>query len=146
MNRITEVTKRDIFDMDLKNFESHINSILNLNDIDYQLTDGRLINKFDLPFKNNNLEQVPEVGVKELLQEAINYYNEDNLQVAVEKLWDAFERIKTFYNSPTIDKKKSVTKVISNITNGQKAFEELFEKEFQALTAIGNDYRINKAS
>ena len=28
------------------------------------------------------------------------------LQIAVEKLWDAFERLKTYYCSSTVDKKE----------------------------------------
>ena len=68
--------------------------------------------------------------------------DEDNLQIAVEKLWDAFERLKTYYCSSTIDKKKSVEKIVKDMGNSQQAYMELFEKEFRELTTIGNNFRI----
>jgi len=84
---------------------------------------------------------IQEKGLKELLQEAANYYDEGNLKIAVEKLWDAFERLKTYY-SPTLDKKKSVSKIITSMSNQKIPYEVLFEKEFLEITAIGNDFRI----
>ena len=85
---------------------------------------------------------VQEVGLKGLLQEASKYYDENNLQIAVEKLWDAFERLKTYYCSSTVDKKKSVNKIIMDMGNNQQPFLELFEKEFHELTILGNNFRI----
>ena len=84
---------------------------------------------------------IEEAGLKELLQEANTYYEEGNLKIAVEKLWDAFERLKTYY-SPTLDKKKSVKRIINDISENKEPFKKLFEKEFFELTKIGNDFRI----
>ncbi len=75
------------------------------------------------------------------MQDATKYYDEANLQIAVEKLWDVFERLKTYY-SPTLDKKKSVNKIIEDMGGNKQPFIELFEKEFKELTALGNNYRI----
>jgi hypothetical protein len=33
------------------------------------------------------------MGLKELVTEAERYYHDSNKQIAVEKLWDAFERL-----------------------------------------------------
>ena len=54
------------------------------------------MNTFDTQINKNSLVSVQEVGLKELLQEASKYYDENNLQIAVEKLWDAFERLARF--------------------------------------------------
>lgn len=96
-------------------FEPQINAILKLNEIPFQLSKGKLMNTFDTQINKNSLVSVQEVGLKELLQEASKYYDENNLQIAVEKLWDAFERLKTYYCSSTVDKKKSVNKIIMDI-------------------------------
>ena len=82
---------------------------------------------------NDVLGVVEEAGLKELLQEASKYYDANNMQIAVEKLWDAFERLKTYYCSPSIDKKKSVNKIVKDMGNSQQAFMELFDREFHAL-------------
>ncbi|MGL5273472.1 MAG: hypothetical protein ACRC8J_08340, partial [Phocaeicola sp.] len=89
-----------------------------------------------------SLATVQEVGVQELLQEASKYYSENNFQIAVEKIWDAFERLKTYYCSPSIDKKKSANRIVSAMGNGEKVFIDMFEKEFCELTLMGNNFRI----
>lgn len=61
-------------------------------------------------------------------------------QLAVEKLWDAFERLKTYYID--LDKKSSAEKVINEISQNNDKFKELFQEEFIKLTTIGNKYRI----
>lgn len=123
-------------------FESQINTILKLNEIPYQLYNGKLENVFDIQLNKSSLIPIQEVGLKELLQDASKYYDENNLQIAVEKMWDAFERLKTYYCSSTMDKKKSVNKIIMDMGNGQRPFMEMFEKEFHELTVLGNDFRI----
>lgn len=122
-------------------FESQINSLLKLNEIDLKLNNGKVVNTFYNQISKVTLTPVQEVGLKELLQDAAKYYDEANLQIAVEKLWDAFERLKTFY-SPTLDKKKSVNKIVEDMARNKQPFIELFEKEFKELTALGNNYRI----
>ena len=126
----------------LDDFEAQINTILKLNDIAFQLSNGKIVNSFDVQITQNSLGVVEEAGLKELLQEASKYYDANNMQIAVEKLWDAFERLKTYYCSPSIDKKKSVNKIVKDMGNSQQAFMELFDREFHALTSLGNDFRI----
>lgn len=122
-------------------FETQINTILKLNEIELQLSDGKIVNTFNSQINQESLMSVQEVGVKELLQDAKKYYDDGNLQIAVEKLWDAFERLKTYY-SPALDKKESVKKIIEDISSNKQPFKELFEKEFLDLTLLGNNYRI----
>jgi DNA-binding cell septation regulator SpoVG len=122
-------------------FESNIKSLLKLNEISLKLYNGKIEDTYTSQIKNNTLEPIQEVGLKELLQEAAKYYDEGNYKIAVEKLWDAFERLKTYY-SPTLDKKKSVNKLIEDMSNSKEAYIKLFDKEFLDLTTIGNEFRI----
>lgn len=122
-------------------FEAQINAILKLNDITLQLSNGKVVSTFDTQINKKFFMAVQEVGLKELLQDVIKYYDEGNLQIAVEKLWDAFERLKTYY-SPTLDKKKSINKIVENMGGKQQAFKDLFENEFHELTTLGNNFRI----
>lgn len=126
----------------LDDFETQINDILTLNEIAFRFSNGKMISSLDAQINQSSLEAVQEVGLKELLQEAFRYYDENNLQIAVEKLWDAFERLKTYYCSSTIDKKKSVEKIVQDMSGRQQPYVELFENEFRELTTIGNKFRI----
>jgi hypothetical protein len=122
-------------------FEMQINAILKLNGIVLKLINGKITSTFDGQIKNITFAPVQEAGLKELLQEATKYYDEGNFKIAVEKLWDAFERLKTYY-SPTLDKKESINKIILDMGSDKEPYKELFEKEFHELTAIGNNFRI----
>lgn len=58
----------------------------------------------------------------------------------LEKLWDAFERVKTLLNS---DKKKGATSLLKAATVGTEPDEKnLLRTEMETLTNIGNQFRI----
>jgi hypothetical protein len=122
-------------------FEIQINAILKLNDLALKLDNGKIVRTYDSQIKNSTFLPIQEVGLKELLQEATKYYGEGNFRIAVEKLWDAFERLKTYY-SPTLDKKKSTNRIICDMSSNKDPYKKLFENEFLELTAIGNNFRI----
>lgn len=91
----------------------------------------------------NDVAQIKESGLKELLQDAIRAYKTPHpisRKESVEKIWDALERLKTYYI--TMDKKVSAAKIVADMSNGQEAFHTLFNDEFIALTKIGNGFRI----
>lgn len=120
------------------NFTDEVNLILQGGGFVYRLLGG----KIDISQnKIQTTEVIKEVGLKELVDQAINLFNGKNIsdkQLAVEKLWDAFERMKTYYG----DKKTSAERIVNDIANGDKNYIDLFEKEFRELTNIGNNYRI----
>ncbi|UJF16747.1 hypothetical protein LZ578_12230 (plasmid) [Jeotgalibaca sp. MA1X17-3] len=60
-------------------------------------------------------------------------------QIALEKIWDTFERLKTIYGK---DKKKSINKLIDIVSKKSPVTKELLSKEFDELTKIGNAYHI----
>lgn len=87
--------------------------------------------------------KVPEQGLKELLQDAIQLYKTPRPQArqdSVEKIWDALERLKTYYTA--MDKKASAAEIVNDMANNQSEFVAIFDEEFRALTKIGNDFRI----
>lgn len=122
-------------------FMKEINLIFELNDFSLKLNNGKIETKLEGPFVKTSYNLIDEVGLQELLEEAHRYYEKENFRIATEKLWDAFERLKTYY-SPQLDKKKSANKIISEISGEKEHFIEMFKKEFNDLTVIGNNFRI----
>lgn len=139
-----------------KEFLAEINSLLNadgyelyaaskisgkLNDIGYKLEQGKMLCSTDIVINRADVECIGESGLKKLISEAVQYYSENNKRLAVEKLWDAFERMKTYYY-PELDKAKSADRLIENMSGNSPEFKKVYEEEFRALTKIGNDFRI----
>lgn len=129
-------------------FQAEINNIFAKTGLLYKLTDDKIIERIveNSPLTPNvekNISQVKEKGVKELLQDAILLYKTPDpraRQDSVEKIWDALERLKSYYT--TIDKKTSASKIVNDMANNQTEFSAIFDEEFKALTKIGNGFRI----
>lgn len=145
-----ELRFKENFDSNPKIFEefqNEINEIFTKTGLLYTLTNNKIIERtIDNEVLTNGIvkqvENIEEDGLKSLLQEAIKLHRspkpEQNYN-AVEKIWDALERLKT-YNGP--NKKCSLKEILNKVANGNKAFIELFDNEFIALTNIGNNFRI----
>lgn len=86
------------------------------------------------------LEQLTDDDLKELIRSAEEFYEKGQKQLALEKLWDAFERMKTYYTN--LDKKNSANKIVNNMSLGIEDYRKLYADEFKALTDIGNGFRI----
>lgn len=88
----------------------------------------------------DNKANTEDSTLNDLIKEAKERYLNNDKQVALEKLWDAYERIKTIFTSEGLNKKLSAIKLSELISEN---FEEDFiNEEFQRLTNIGNGYRI----
>ena len=122
-------------------FENEINAIFKLNNINVELRDGEIHSTSNTVIGLDDSTNINEAGLEELIRIAEDLYNKGNYSCAVEKIWDAFERIKTYYY-PTLDKKKSVEKIINDISYGNEHIKKMFDIEFKVLTDIGNSYRI----
>ncbi|WP_328918513.1 hypothetical protein OHN99_09800 [Streptomyces jietaisiensis] len=61
---------------------------------------------------------------------------------SLEKLWDAFERMKTLELGAGSLKKPSANQLLTRAASGSEAFRELLEAEFKTLTGIGNRFSI----
>lgn len=129
-------------------FKSAINGIFEKTGLLYKLTDRGMIERI---VENSPLTPeieastllISEVGIKDLMKDAIALYKTPNpaaRQDSVEKIWDALERLKTYYTN--LNKKDSATKIVTDMGNGKSEFIDIFDEEFKALTKIGNGFRI----
>lgn len=84
--------------------------------------------------------QIDDHEFNKLVEQVFQYYKEARIDTATEKIWDAFERIKTFYKQ--YDKKGSITKLIDIVSKNNAEYREMVEDEFTSLTKLGNDFRI----
>lgn len=91
---------------------------------------------FDL--LSNKIAKTKDISFNKMVEDARNFYIEGNKQIAIEKLWDAFERLKTIIKPS--DKKTSANNLIHLLS--QEMNSEIFEGEFKTLTTIGNNYMI----
>ncbi len=129
-------------------FVKEINSIFKKTGLLYQLTDQLLVERIEeATVLSKEMEvivnQVQEPGLKELVMTAIQKHKSpypSDQRDAVEKIWDAFERLKTYYT--TMDKKASAARIVNDMAGGNATYIDLFNTEFEMLTKIGNNYRI----
>lgn len=121
-------------------FENDINTIFKLNNINVEIRNEQIYFINNKTIGVDDSININEVGLEELIRIAEDLYNKGNYSYAVEKIWDAFERMKTYHF--TLDKKKSAEKIINDISYGNKDIWEIFNDEFKTLTDIGNSYRI----
>lgn len=129
-------------------FKKEINGIFEKTGLLYILSDFGMVERVVLnsPLTKQieaQFAQVHEKGTRELLENAIILYKTPAPSYrsdAVEKMWDALERLKTYYTE--LDKKKSIEKIIADMAAGKPEFMAVFNEEFTALTKIGNSFRI----
>lgn len=87
---------------------------------------------------SNKITTTEDQIFNELIDSAKNFYIEGNKQEAIEKVWDAFERLKTILKPE--DKKKSAQDLVELLSVA--IHKPFFENEFKTLTEVGNDYMI----
>ena len=121
-------------------FGNEINAIFKLNNINVELRNGEVHSTSNKAIGLDDSTNINEAGIEELIRIAEDLYNKGEYSYAVEKIWDAFERIKTYYS--TLDKKKSAEKIINDISYGNEHIKKMFDNEFKLLTDTGNSYRI----
>lgn len=129
-------------------FAREVNDIFTMSGLQYVLTEERQIERITdaddfVRQAEGDAKLIPEKGLKDLIAEAIALYHNarpETHHLATEKIWDAFERIKTFYVE--LDKRHSAEKLVNGIANEKAEFVKLFSNEFKTLTEIGNDFRI----
>lgn len=131
-------------------FQNEVNEVFELTGLLYTLADSKRVERIttadtQIDESKEIVQTIKEPGLKDLINEAVSFYKHPNPAIyrsAVEKLWDALERVKTFYIPAGMDKKKSVETLIKSMANNQQHFFDLFTTEFRTLTEIGNNYRI----
>lgn len=126
----------EVYQKAVAEFKSFINQSMNIDasiDLSYLLD---LNINVELLFDNQN--QTDDDELNKLIQEAKDrFFNPKDKYIAIEKLWDAFERIKTYFDS---NKKLSSQKLVALVSEGFD--ESILNDEFIMLTKMGNEYRI----
>jgi hypothetical protein len=128
-------------------FQEKINEIFRDENLLFVLTNNKIVERnlehsVISPSLEKDIQNIQEPGIKQLLNDAIIFIRKPNLlerQSGLEKIWDAFERIKTYY--PDLNKKDSAEEIINNISPNED-LREIITDEFRELTKIGNGYRI----
>lgn len=128
-------------------FLNDINSYFSKTGLLYHLNaNGEVVrvipNDVATPDIVNTVLSIKEEDTRSLLQEALILHRSHAQNAArdsVEKLWDAFERMKTYYSA---NKKESANQIIADMAGDSEDYRKLFDEEFTKLTIIGNDYRI----
>ena len=77
-------------------FGNEINTIFKLNNINAELRNGQVHSTSNKAIGLDDSTNINEAGLEELIRTAEDLYNKGNYSYAVEKIWDAFERIKTY--------------------------------------------------
>lgn len=98
-------------------------------------------NKASEQLNQSTSESVDDI-VNKKIEESKVYIRDndsDKKQIALEKIWDGFERLKTVYGE---NKKKSAEELIRVVSKGSTKTEELLANEFNELTTIGNTFQI----
>lgn len=126
----------DLYKSAIQEFKNFIDDSINDNkELDLSFLLNLNVNT-ELLF-NEKLTTKDEI-LNNLIQESKNrFLNPNDKQIALEKIWDAFERIKTYYDD---DKKKSLGILYEKVA--EEITRDNLDKEFINLTQIGNTYRI----
>ena len=127
-------------------FRIKINQIFKRNGTVFDLNENgkinRLISKIFEPLINK-IYKTSDIRLNELVklsQEKFILPKIEDRIYALEKIWDAFERMKTYYIEK--NKKQSINELIQLVSNANTDFEVLLSEECKSLTNIGNDYQI----
>jgi len=127
-------------------FLEDVNRIFSRNGLAYELrNDGSVVRLTPEVLRQTLIPAIFQTGDKELdsmLETARTKYLKPDLAVrkeALEKLWDAWERLKTIENQG--NKKYSTKKLLDRASSLPK-FRDFIEKDTKALTGAGNDFQI----
>ncbi len=117
-------------------FETFIEDSIN-HHIGFNLSSILGLNvNIELLFENKANTKDIELNV--LIEESKKRFLSNDKQIGLEKLWDGFERLKTYYSED--NKKISSQKIVAKISENFDM--DLIVSEFKTLTDIGNNYRI----
>jgi hypothetical protein len=126
-------------------FRADVNRIFQRGQVMYELRENGEVHRRGTPEVQAVIARLdPATGdtrLDEMIMEARALYTSHragNRAVALERLLDAFERLKTI-DIPGGDKRASVQVLLNNLDAGWRA---TIENEMKALTDIGNTYEI----
>lgn len=128
-----------------RSFREEVNKMLSRGRASFEMDDALQIQRFGTPEVRGVLADLnPDTGDAALDKLIVDSralfmsYREDDRKLGLEKLWDAFERLKTI-ELPG-NKKASAEKLLAYIVDQQ--FRGLLEAEMRALTDVGNGFNL----
>ena len=127
------------------NFEEEVNRIFERNGMAFELKQGQVTRMAPTGLQEALAETVFHTGDKtldELLEDARRKLLNRDLKVrreSLEKLWDAWERLKTI--EPGKDKRMKTTALLAKASI-EPSFQERLKTEAKELTDIGNKFMI----
>lgn len=128
-------------------FVSEVNEIFDRNNMAYNLcANGEIQRIIDTELDRLIAKQIePQEEILHfLLQEAtakIKNHKFEERKIALERLWDAFERLKTVINPN--NKRDSANLLLERASNGNQRFKDVLVDEcLTSLTKIGNEFQI----
>ena len=125
-----------------ENFVEFINTIFDNSDLSFILEGFRISESNSFRIEDSiDKAKMNDEDLKKIIESAKELFAKHEMELACEKIWDAFERAKTYYYPNISNKKGSVEKLISDISHNSD-FYDLFHNEFDELTKIGNKFRI----
>ena len=127
-------------------FRAAVNRIFARNQLAYEVTDKGQIRRLAGPVLHEVLAgssfQTGDVLLDGLLESARAKFLDPDANVrreAIEKLWDAWERVKTLEPGPD---KRSSAKALLDKAADETTFREVLEQEARTLTDAGNRFQI----
>lgn len=137
-------------DLGLVEFIQDVNLLFRRNGVAYELDrDGRAHRLLPQPISSvlgQMLFQTGDEKTDRLLEAAGRKFllpSAEDRQDALEKLWDAFERIKTL--EVGANKRLQADTLLDRAADSGTPFRQMLSEEAAALTSIGNSYRIRHA-
>ncbi len=129
-------------------FVSNINRLFARNGIAYELqTNGqikRVVSDQLMDLMKQSQVKSGDAEFDSMLSTAMVKFTDPKPDIryeSLEKLWDAFERLKTFANPKHDKKSDSINLIIEHVTT-EKMFQEEVNDECKKLTTLGNQHRI----
>ncbi|MEU7514524.1 hypothetical protein AB0B13_21425 [Streptomyces sp. NPDC042898] len=130
-------------------FQRDINLLFARNGIAFTVGDDLRVQRLGPPEARPLISDfTPCTGDSQLdekLQDAMARFvsrNSADRRDALEKLWDAFERLKTLELGGGPNKKSSAEQLVTRAASDSEPFRELLDAEFKELTRIGNKFTI----
>ncbi|WP_436517134.1 AbiJ-NTD4 domain-containing protein [Ekhidna sp. To15] len=128
-----------------KVFRDELNKLFERNGIVFFLNNQGQINRTTpevFQTLTNKIFQTPDHRLNELTELAYDKFilpKLDDRINALEKIWDAFERVKTYYSSK---KNVSADQLLDLVSKGNTHLKDELTKEAKSLTDIGNKFQI----
>lgn len=127
-------------------FRDRVNRVLSRNGIAFSLEQDGRVTRLAPPVLDEELRgaafDTGDATLDGLLEAARNKFLSPDPTMrreALEKLWDAWERLKTL--EPGVDKKASAKALLDKAAD-ESSYRDVLEQEAMTLTKIGNNFRI----